>query len=292
VDYREILDIASDQIVKMCGETIDIIQLNKPTSVEQAKELTKIVSKLSPVFGNMIEFKAVERLNAINWGNLGRWVRQDPGFPDALFVSNQLDVPPGIEIKTWYPLSTEITARFKESKSMFKDDNTLVALMCWIPEYVVYGRAKIIDVWIGTASGIAKSRDAHYHDPPGYLVMEPGGTSDRTSNLIQTNTGGYKFQGTASELDEAKRLMKDMIIDEEYSIDQGYQDKIMTLRGEFKYRMDTNYAKIDRIQHEGIELFKSLALQQEYMGKTISEWKSVLCTKSKIDSVLAELLDL
>jgi len=293
VDKKEVLDIASKQIYEMRNRTIDILQLNKPPSLMQAKELVKITSKLSPMFGNMIECMVVERLNEIDWEGIGEWVRQDPGFPDTLFVSDAFETLPGVEIKTWYPFSTEITARFKESQSMFRKDNTLIALVSWIPEHIIYGRAIITNVWIGTASSIARSRDGHYHNPPDYLVMEPEDTSGRTSNLIQTNTNGYKFQGNDGELIKARELMNNLIIEEEYSVERAYQEKISVLRGEFKYRMDTNYAKIDRIQHEGIESFKESVLSQMYMGRTISEWKKILSGESEThDIALAEILNL
>ena len=54
---------------------------------------------------------------------MGEWIRQDPGFPDALFKSNTISPNPGIEIKAWFPFATEITARFKDSITIFSQDN-------------------------------------------------------------------------------------------------------------------------------------------------------------------------
>ena len=47
----------------------------------------------------MIEFLIVEKLNEVDWQGLGKWIRQDPGFPDAVF-QGELEPRPGIEIKT------------------------------------------------------------------------------------------------------------------------------------------------------------------------------------------------
>jgi len=80
------------------------------------------------------------------------------------------DPVPGIEIKTWFPLATEITARFRESQSNLTANNIKLALVCWLPEFILFGQPKIIGVWTDDALSVAKSRDAHYHSPPDYLV--------------------------------------------------------------------------------------------------------------------------
>lgn len=40
--------------------------------------------------------------------------------------------------------------------------------------------------------------------------------------------------------------------------------------------MDTNFAKIDRIAHSGIEEFKARILQKQFQGRTIEEWAKTL----------------
>jgi hypothetical protein len=62
------------------------------------------------------------------FGAAGHWIRQDPGFPDTIFQGT-VDPMPGFEIKTWFPLATEITARFKDSQNHFTRGNTYVALL-------------------------------------------------------------------------------------------------------------------------------------------------------------------
>lgn len=263
---------ANKEIMGFKGQTLDILEIKRPRNVEYAQYLAKIISKISPLIGNMIEFLIVEKLNEADWQGLGKWIRQDPGFPDAVF-QGELEPSPGIEIKTWFPFATEITARFKESVLYFEKDQTNVAVVAWLPEFLICGRPKIIDIWIGSAKSIAQARDRHYHSPPDYLVFEPEETSFRAANLQQTNTNGYKFQGSEKLLKEAmgdiKKWGEDGLI---FSPDSNYQKKIKGLLGKYPYRLDTNFAKMDRIKHPGLEKFKARMLTMEINGKTILEW--------------------
>jgi len=115
--------------------------------------------------------------------------------------------PPGFEIKLWFPLATEMTARFRDSQNHFKHDQTHVLLLAWMPERVIFGKPQIIDVIAASGLSIAKARDEHYHNPPDYLVIEPNDTSTRTRNLQQTNTAGYKWQGTPADFRKAQQLV-------------------------------------------------------------------------------------
>ena len=114
MNYKEILERASNHIHSLKGNSMNVLEIAKPPSVEYAEHLAKTVSKLSPLVGNMIEFNVCEELNKLDWFDLGSWKRQDPGFPDTIFEGS-INPTPGIEIKTWFPLATEITARFKDS---------------------------------------------------------------------------------------------------------------------------------------------------------------------------------
>jgi hypothetical protein len=146
---------------------------------------------------------------------------------------------------SWFPLATEITARFKDGVLHFEEDQTDVALVAWLPEYLLYGKPKVIDVWISTAKSLAIARDIHYHNPPDYLVVEPEDTTTRTANLQQTNTNGYKFQGVPEELAEAEEEVKKWGKDGKiYSPEPQYQKQIKELMGRYSYRLDTNFAKI------------------------------------------------
>ena len=124
-----------------------------------------------------------------------KWVRLDPGFPDAA-LEGLTDPPPGIELKAWFPLATEITGRFRESQVRLLDGSIRLAVVCWLPEYFVFGRPKVLGTWIEDGLGVARSRDDHYYQPPHYLVREPEDTSARTANLQQTVTNGFRIQET------------------------------------------------------------------------------------------------
>lgn len=274
--YRVVLEKASNHLSSMKGTIMPVLEVAKPENLDYAKHLGKIISKLSPLVGNMIEYNVCIELNKLEWSNTGIWKRQDPGFPDTIFVS-ELFPTPGIEIKTWFPLATEITARFKDTVKFFEHDQTNVALVAWLPEFIIYGKPKIIDVWVGTAKSLAISRDNHYHNPPDYLVFEPEDTSARTSNLQQTNTNGYKFQGNSAEFEEVKKNVDSWNEPKGiYNHSDEYQQKIKQLLGRFNYRLDTNFAKIDRIQHEDLEKFKKQVLETKIHNHTIKEWSKLI----------------
>jgi hypothetical protein len=55
-----------------------------------------------------------------------------------------------------------------------------------------------------------------------------------------------------------------------------YQLKIRSLLEKYKYRLDTNYAKIDRIVHPEIESFKIKVLDANVHGLRIGSWSKVL----------------
>ncbi len=277
----QVLGIASQYLSGLPGHTLDILTQSMPGSIEEAVDRTKIISKLSPIVGNSIEFKIVEYLNQCSDLNqFGVWQRQDPGFPDTVFVGNVTPTP-GFEVKAWFPLATEITARFKDSQNHFNDDQTYVIMLAWLPEYIVHGKPKIIDMLIVSGASVAKSRDDHYHNPPDYLVLEPEDTSGRTANLQQTNTNGYKFQKEKGGFDLAvQRVAAWGEGGREYKSTSDYQEQIRTLMREFDYRLDTNFAKMDRIRNSAIEQFKTRVHNTPYMGMTVGAWNKLLARGS------------
>ena len=292
MNYIEILAAAKDELIALDSHLIDVLDIKRPPSLAYAKNLAKVISKLSPLLGNMIEFSTVDLLNEHNWNDMGHWVRQDPGFPDALFQSNFIVPNPGIEIKAWFPFATEITARFKDSVTIFKDNNIDMALIAWLPEHVIWGKPQIIDVLVVSGKSVANARDTHYHRPPDYLVFEPEDTSARTANLQQTNTNGYKLQQdkcSSAQLNRVAELVESWGAGGTmYSPTPEYQSKLRELQGAAVYRLDTNYAKIDRIEHAEIEAFKNRVLGRVFNGKTIKEWSTIL--SSKDDTVLERAL--
>ncbi len=291
MNTQQAIEIASEHLRSLGGHVFDLLTVSKPISPSAAVNLTKVISKLSPLLGNMIEFNVVEFLN--DKGDFtphGRWIRQDPGFPDAIFQGT-INPAPGFEIKAWFPLATEITARFKDSQNHFTDDKTYVAMLAWLPENLIYGRPCIKDVCVVSGRSVAEARDGHYHNPPDYLVLEPEDTSSRTRNLQQTNTNGYKWQGTAQQFEQAQKIVERWGQDGlTYKATRDYQVMLRQLIAQFPYRLDTNYAKMDRIVHPEIEAFKTRVCNTPVHGKTVGEWARLFATGSD-EQIKAALQD-
>ena len=289
MDTTEVLAIAHEKLKDLAGYEFDVLSLGRPKSIDAALSVIKIISKLSPLIGNLIEFNIVDYLNEQKvFRGHGHWLRQDPGFPDAIFEGS-VDPVPGLEIKAWYPMATEITARFKDSQSRFTEGNTDVAIMSWVPTHLLYGQPCLLDTCILSGLSVAQARDNHYYNPPDYLVIEPGDTTSRTRNLQQTNTAGYKFQGTKAEFQSALAIVEDWGPESRvYNTSAACQERINHLIGNYRYRLDTNFAKMDRIGHEGLEIFKSQVLAKSVHGMTIRDW-SRLFASNRNESIVAAL---
>lgn len=224
------------------------------------------------------------------FSEFGKWQRQDPGFPDTIFVGT-VQPTPGLEIKAWFPLATEITARFKDSQNHFKYDQTYVAMLAWLPDKIIYGKPRILDVCVVSGLSVALARDTHYHNPPDYLVLEPEDTTQRTANLQQTNTSGYKFQGSVEEFLEAQKIVDSWGVEGKiYKPTREYQHFLRELLIRYKYRLDTNFAKMDRIEHPGIEKFKQRVYNIEVSGITVGQWNRLLSSRRE-DSIKKSLQD-
>src|ERR1041384_4499833 len=112
MDTKNAQSLAGKHLLTLKGHTFDVLTVTKPISPKAAVNLAKVISKLSPLLGNLIEFNSVEFLNdKSDFKGHGTWLRQDPGFPDTIFQGSIKPVP-GFEIKAWFPLAREITARF------------------------------------------------------------------------------------------------------------------------------------------------------------------------------------
>lgn len=282
---KELLESARRHLQSLKGEVFDVLTISQPSTGDEIRNLAKIVSKLSPMMGNLIEFKVTDYLNGqLSDAANGKWKRQDPGFPDVIF-DGSVKPAPGFEIKAWFPLATEMTGRFRDSEDRFVHDEVVLVILAWLPEHLFWGKPKIVDVCIVSGKSVAEARDNHYHQPPHYLVIEPEDTADRTSNLQQTNTSGYVLQETSvAKLRKANEIVAAWGATG-YSTCRDYQAKLKELMGACKYRLDTNYAKIDRIDHAGIESFKRRVLDTVVGGKPIKFWSS------KIKRLPVELAD-
>lgn len=114
------------------------------------------------------------------------------------------------------------------------------------------------------------------------MIFEPEDTSERAKNLQQTNTNGYKIQKDKCDVKAAEAIVESWGNDgKKYSPSPEYQKKLKSLHAAFNYRLDTNYAKIDRIDHTEIDEFKTRVFDIEYQGKTIGEWHKLLSDINK-----------
>jgi len=291
MNTQDVIGLASEYLDNLSGHIFDVLDISKPVTVDAAVNLTKVISKLSPLLGNLIEFNTVEFLNKQNeFSEFGKWQRQDPGFPDTIFVG-RVQPTPGLEIKAWFPLATEITARFKDSQNHFQYDQTYVAMLAWLPEKIIYGKPRILDVCVVSGLSVALARDTHYHNPPDYIVLEPEDTTQRTANLQQTNTSGYKFQGSVEEFLEAQKIVESWGVEgKAYKPTREYQHLLRELLIRYKYRLDTNFAKMDRIVHPGIEQFKQRVYSIEVSSITVGQWNRILSSHRE-DSIKKSLQD-
>ena len=273
-DYLRELERASEVLQGLAGEDVDAIDVKSVRS-EEAPFLAKIVSKLSPMVGNLMEQRVVQILDEEAEDGFS-WHRQDPGFPDAILRHDSgAETRTGYEIKAWYVLSTEITGRFKESQHLLADKNINVVIIAWCMSHMIFGRPKILGVLTVDGKELAASRDLHYHNPPEYLIVEPQDTAARTSNLQQSNVNGFKLQESPAEaaLVQAERefaRLSRAVLDP-HSVEA--QARAVELMNKLTYRLDTNFAKIDRVGNGDVERFKQAIYAEKYLGKTIAQWK-------------------
>lgn len=69
-----------------------------------------------------------------------------------------------------------------------------------------------------------------------------------------------------------------------------YQERLRELITRFPYRLDTNFAKMDRIVHPEIEAFKTRIHSTVYHGRTIGAWNRLLSNGTE-DAILNALAD-
>ena len=170
-----------------------------------------------------------------------------------------------------------------------------MVILAWLPEFLIYGQPGIVNILIISGLSVAQARDNHYHNPPDYLVLEPEDTTKRTRNLQQTNTNGYKFQGTETEFEDAKKIVRNWGPNQSiYRPTQEYQEQIRELVEKYRYRLDTNFAKMDRIVHDEIGEFKTEVYNTLYMGLSIAKWRKLFASRNdaKIHQGLQQHLDI
>lgn len=268
----------ADEVLRgLAGEAVDTLTV-KSLSSDDAPFLGQIVSKLSPMIGNLLERRIIQILdqNADVSGHAMHWRRQDPGFPDAILVDDaEQSTGSGYEVKAWYALSTELTGRFRESQNLLRPRNVRLVIVAWCMSHLVYGVPQILDVLTVPGIEVAASRDNHYHKPPDYLIVEPGDTTARTRNLQQTNVNGYKLQDQ-SRLLEAQQIVQRHPGRLAEPPSGEAQSLVQELIAAFPYRLDTNFAKVDRVDNSDIEGFKGRVLAMTIRDRSLAAWTRIL----------------
>lgn len=260
----------------LVGESIETISVNS-LSAEDAPFLGRIVSKLSPIIGNLLEARIIQVLDEEAEAGFS-WQRQDPGFPDAILLGpDGKPTGSGFEVKAWFVHSTELTGRFRESVRLLEPRDVRVLVIAWSMSNIVYGTPKILGVLTTSGIEVARSRDLHYWNPPHYVTSEPGDTSLRTANLQQSNVSGFKLQASDPVvISQAEDLVARTPIGSAQPHEPAAQSLAAALRSSFDYRLDTNFAKIDRIDNDAIEGFKRAVLGLEHEGRRVHAWTQLL----------------
>lgn len=273
---RTEMDRAVDRLRSLVGRTIDVIQI-AGLRPDDAALLGSNISKLSPFVSTMLERSVVDELTGVEPDHGYTWARQDPGFPDAGVVDpDGLFTGDGIEVKCWYVLASEITGRFRESQRHLEGHDVRIALVPWVMSHIVFGSPVILDVAIIDAMSLAQARDAHYHDPPHYLVAKPEDTSDRGAQLQQTNVEGFVLQSMSDEVrTDAERFVARMGREP----DPHHPDTsalVRYLMERARYRRDSNFSKIDRVRHPQVESFKTSIQGRAHAGLPLTAWRRIL----------------
>ena len=67
MDYLEILAAAKAELTSLDSHLVDVLDIKRPQSLDYAKNLAKVISKLSPLLENMIEpYKIIAKSKHIN----------------------------------------------------------------------------------------------------------------------------------------------------------------------------------------------------------------------------------
>lgn len=286
----------------LVGTTLEALSMGRMTR-QDAALLGRVVSKLSPLVGNLLEAEVINLLSSPKAGVPSglEWRRQDPDFPDAgLFRAGSSRLEAGFEVKAWYVPSTEITGRFRESLNLLGDKDIRVVIVAWMMSDVIFGSPEVLGVLSVPAQQLASARDRHYHNPPSYLIVEPGDTAHRTRNLQQSTVSGYKWQsGSPADLRSAQARIDAYARSPESPHGMAEQGLARELQASYEYRLDTNFAKIDRIDDPDVEAFKAAMLARQERGRTLKSWTRVIkhlqseneAERSAAEAVVRELYD-
>ncbi|MDH6107733.1 hypothetical protein NWP22_18035 [Anabaenopsis tanganyikae CS-531] len=74
MNTQDVIKLAAEYLANLSGHTFDVLNISKPMTVNAAVNLAKVISKLSPLLGNLIEFNTVEFLNKQDdFAEFGTW---------------------------------------------------------------------------------------------------------------------------------------------------------------------------------------------------------------------------
>lgn len=284
------LDRSEQLLDAFKGRTLDVITVHSPSAAD-APFLGRNISKLSPIVSNLIESQIIRDLAETPGDHGYTWQRQDPGFPDAgLFDPSGVFTGHGFEVKAWYVLATEVTARFKEAQNLLEGRDVRVVLVPWMMSKVVYGQPVILDVCVLDAMSLAQARDVVYHRPPDYLVVMPEDTTERTANLQQSNVLGYKLQRervAEADYDAMVRLAAKYDAPPIPHHDDT-RDLNKLLMGQLPYRQESNFAKLWRTRHAGMREFVNAVMAEEVEGRSPAGWQAVINGLTSEDETVRE----
>lgn len=275
----ELIDLelarAQDALVSLTKRPVDLLTLKSLGPDIDAVLIARNISKISPFVSTQLENQVIQALTEVPGAAGLTWARQDPGFPDAGLAYDGVQTGHGIEAKAWYVCGTEITARFRASQVVLIGKRVYIVLVAWLMSDIVFGTPTILDYELFDAGDVAKVRDEHYHQPISYLVAEPGDTGERTRNLQQANVTGFRLQTTEPKALSAGRIL---LGDRRWEPPYTEQSRVITehLLNTLTYREETNFGKLDRIDHPQIEAFKARILATDYRGRTVAAWTQVL----------------
>lgn len=287
---QDALDLEFERALEALNELsqrpVDLLTVKSLGVGVDAVLIAKNISKLSPFVSTQLENAVIETLTDVPGAEGLSWARQDPGFPDAGLTHLGTQTGHGIEAKAWYVCGTEITARFRASQTVLIGKRVYVVLVAWIMSDIVFGTPTILGYELFDAEDVARARDEHYHKPPNYIVVEPEDTTERTANLQQANVMGFKLQTRdLARINRMETLLGDRW---EHPYTDWSRTMVDVVRQNLEYREETNFAKLDRIDHPGVEAFKKRILETEYRGRTVKEWRTLLTALASDDESVSK----
>jgi len=66
MNTEEVIKLVGEKLKTLPGNEFDLLTISQPISSDAAVNLAKVISKLYPLLGNLIEFNITEFLNAQN----------------------------------------------------------------------------------------------------------------------------------------------------------------------------------------------------------------------------------